>query len=131
MEVVDDLLNDNRRQLERLVDVYLSGDFPKEVLTDRKNRLEATILGLEKERGALVAQLEVGDLTEEQIKTLTDFVAEVGDGIDVANIDFETQRAVIGAMHVQATLFVKDEQKRVRVGCASRQERVFNLHSVY
>jgi site-specific DNA recombinase len=130
LEVVDDLLSDNQRQLERLLDVYLSGDFPKEVLTDRKNRLEATILSLEKERGALAAQLEVGDLTEEQIKTLTDFVAKVGDGIDVANIDFETRRAVIDAMHVQATLFVKDEQKWVRVGCALRQERVYNLRSV-
>lgn len=34
--VVDDLLADNRRQLGRLLDLYLSGDSPKDVLTDRR-----------------------------------------------------------------------------------------------
>lgn len=43
LEVVDDLLDDNRRQLERLVDLYLTSDFPKDVLMDRKDHLESTI----------------------------------------------------------------------------------------
>jgi hypothetical protein len=30
---VDDLLTDNRTQLQRLLDLYLLGDFAKEVLT--------------------------------------------------------------------------------------------------
>jgi hypothetical protein len=44
--VVDDILAENRRQLERLLDVYLAGDFPRELLTDRKSRLETTIRSL-------------------------------------------------------------------------------------
>jgi site-specific DNA recombinase len=127
LEVVDDLLTDNRKQLERLLDLYLSGDFPKEVLTERKTRLEKTILALEKERAGIVAQLEGGDLTEDQIKTLTDFVAGIAAGFDVANADFETRRAVIEALDVQAKLFVKDEEKWVQTWCMLGQERMHRL----
>lgn len=70
--MIDDLLADNCRQLERLLDLYLSGDFDKEVLTDRRTRLEATITALEKERAELTIQLETTTLTEGQIKTLAD-----------------------------------------------------------
>jgi len=68
LKVVDDLLADNRAQLERLLDLYLSGEFPKEALTDRKIRLETTISALEKERAGLVAHLEARTLTADQIK---------------------------------------------------------------
>ena len=44
--VVDHILAENRRQLERLLDVYLAGDFPRELLTDRKSRLKTTIRSL-------------------------------------------------------------------------------------
>jgi site-specific DNA recombinase len=46
LAVVDDLLNKNREQMERLLDLYLAGDFPKEVLTERKTRLHETIAAL-------------------------------------------------------------------------------------
>jgi hypothetical protein len=46
LAVVDDLLADSRAQLECLLDLYLSGDLPKEVQTDRKTRQEKMILAL-------------------------------------------------------------------------------------
>jgi hypothetical protein len=127
LEVVDDLLADNRNQLERLLDLYLSGDFAKELLTERKTRLEKTILALKKEQAEIVAQLEAGDLTEDQIKTLADFVAGIAAGLDVANAEFETRRAVIEALNVQAELFVKDGEKWVRTWCALGQETMYKL----
>jgi len=39
------------RELERLLGLYLSGGFPREMLTGRKTRLEATV-GALKEEGA-------------------------------------------------------------------------------
>jgi hypothetical protein len=68
--VVDDILTENRHQLERLLDLYLAGDFPREVLTDRKSCLETTIRSLERERTGLVAHLEAENLAEGQIQTL-------------------------------------------------------------
>jgi hypothetical protein len=115
-----------RQQLERLLHLYLSGEFPKEALTDGKTRLEKTILALEKERAGLVACLEAGELTESQIKTLKDFVAKVADGIDVADADLETRRGVVEALKVQAILKVEDGQKVVRARCMLG-EKVCNL----
>ena len=46
LEIVNDLLADERAQLERLLDLYLSRAFPKDVLTDRKARIEETIASL-------------------------------------------------------------------------------------
>jgi site-specific DNA recombinase len=124
--VVDDILAENRRQLERLLDVYLAGDFPRELLTDRKNRLETTIRSLERERSGLVDHLEAGNLTEGQIQTLRDFVAKVGAGIDVAEADFQTRRGVIEALNVQAVLTVEDGEKVVRARCRAG-DKVYNL----
>jgi len=50
--------------------------FPKEVLTDRKTRLETTITALEEERANLTIQLEAVTLTDEQIVTITGFAKE-------------------------------------------------------
>jgi hypothetical protein len=127
--VVNDLITDNRQQLERLLDLYLAGDFPKEMLTDRKIRLEKTILALEKERAGLAAHLEAGELTENQIKTLKDFIARVTDGIDIAEADFETRRGVIEALNVQATLAVEDGRKVAHVACIVG-ERVCELRRI-
>jgi len=41
--VVDDLLVDHRAQLQKLLDLYLDGNFPKEILVERRQRLQETI----------------------------------------------------------------------------------------
>jgi hypothetical protein len=137
-EVLDDLLSDNRRQLERLLALYLAGDFPREALTDRKSRLERTIADLEEERTTLLAQMEAGELSETQIRTLSDFVRKVAAGIEVGNADFETRRAVILALNVEALLYVKDghrdgsgtPQKWARVSCILAPDKDYNLRPV-
>ncbi len=104
LAVVDDLLADNRLQLGRLLDLYLTGDFTKEMLTDRKSRLEKTILALEKERVDLVAQLDAGMLTDAQVQDVKDFMAKVAPGIAMADADFDIRRGVIEALNVVAKL---------------------------
>lgn len=111
LAVVDDLLADNRRQLEKLLDLYLSGDFPKEVLTERKARLETTIAALEKERADLVVTLEAQTLTDEQILTIEQYAGEIADGLEEAENDFEARRRIIEGMDVQVRLTVEDGVK--------------------
>lgn len=77
MGVVNDLLADNRAQLERLVDLYLDGKFPIDVLTDRRSRLESTISALEREKTGLTAHLETLVLSAEQIQTVQKFAGKV------------------------------------------------------
>jgi hypothetical protein len=117
LAVVDDLLAENQGQLERLLDLYLSGEFPKEVLTDRKARLEGTISALEKEQAGLVAHLETRVLSVEQIQTLQEFAAKVGKNLDAMDSDFGAKRRLMDDLDVQVTLGMKDGQKWIFASC--------------
>jgi hypothetical protein len=117
LAIVEDLLADNQRQLERLLELYLTGDFPKEMLVERKDRLEDTVGKLERERKALVAQLEAQTLTEEQVESLENFALRVAEGLEYANEDFETRRRVIEMLDVRATLAIEDGEKVAYLRC--------------
>lgn len=111
LAVVDGLVADNQRQLEKLLDLYLSGDFPKEVLTERKARLETTIAALEKERVDLVVTLEAQTLTDEQILTIEQYAGEIAGGLEEAENDFEARWRIIEGMDVQVRLVIEDGVK--------------------
>jgi site-specific DNA recombinase len=117
LRVVNDLLADNRAQLERLLDLYLAGAFPKEMLTERKARLETTIAALERERDALAVQIEERTLTGEQVQTLQEFAARVAEGLADADGDFATRRGIIEDLDVCVTLAVEGGQKVVYARC--------------
>jgi hypothetical protein len=117
LNVVDDLLTDNRTQLERLLDLYLLGDFTKDVLIDRKVRLEETIFALERERSGLAAHLQAQLLTTEQIQTIQSFAAKVGENLEAMDGDLAAMRALIAALDVQVTLVVENGQKFVYTRC--------------
>ena len=87
MAVVDDLIADNRHQLERVLDLYLAGDFPRKALTERKERLQTTVDALEQERAELAEQLEVRTLTDGAIETIMEFISKMGQGLDKAELD--------------------------------------------
>lgn len=115
--VVEDLIADNKTQLERVLDLYISGDFPKEMLTERKAHLETTIKSLEKEQANLIASLRARTLTREQIQTIQEFAAEIADRLEIADTCPEVQRQLIEMLDVQATLTVENGEKVVYVSC--------------
>jgi len=117
LAVADSLLADNRRQLERLLDLYLSGDFDKEMLTERKARLETTIGALERERADLVARLDAKTLTDEQIQTITDLAERVKRRLPALDESFEARRRLIELLDVWVTLAVEDGKKIVYARC--------------
>ena len=117
LAVVDDLLANNQAQLERLLDLYLAGDFDKEMLTDRKARLEATITALEKEQGDLKAYLEARVLSIEQIHTIREFAAKTGENLEAMGDDFDAKRGLVEALDVGVTLVVEDGQQPIYVKC--------------
>lgn len=117
LTVVDKLITDNRGQLDRLLDLYLSGDFPKDALLDRKARLTDTITALEQEREGLAAQLRAQSLTEGEVQSVYDFAAEVAEGLSAADHDFETRRRIIELLDVRATLAVEEGEKVVYPRC--------------
>jgi site-specific DNA recombinase len=117
ISTVEGLLIDKRESLKRLLDLYLSGEFHKEMLIDKKADLEKTIAELEKERASLLANLEAQNITEEQEQTLIEFTRKIGKGLKAADANFKTRREVIEALGVEATLFHEAGQKTIRIKC--------------
>ena len=122
--VVSELLDENQMQLDRLLDLYLSGDLPKDLLLERKNRLETTVAALDQERASLTSRLEAQILTDDEMQNLQAFAAEVAQGMDAAEHDFETRREIIELLNVEGTLAVEDEQKVIYVRCMLGDEEL-------
>jgi site-specific DNA recombinase len=135
LKVVDDLLAENQQKLDRLLDLYLAGDFAKDVLAERKVRLEATVAALTKERDNIVRALDGSGLTVEQIRDLQAFAAQVAADLAANEDDFDTMRRVVEALNLEITLAVEDGEKvcYVRGALTSNPERLFivttNPHS--
>lgn len=110
INIIDDLLKDNQEQLERLLDLYLSGTFEKNILLERRQRLEDTIAKLEHERERLSTQF-AQTFTSRQIQTLTEFAKRLTGGLEVADTDFKKRRQLIKLLDVRAILMVEDGEK--------------------
>jgi len=122
LHVVEDLLTDNKAQLSRLLDLYLTGDFPRDILTERKARLQETIVALESERQRLTTQLEAGALTQAQVELVRDFAQHVGAGLEDAENDFKARRKLIELLDVRAMLAVEEGDQVVYFRCILSDE---------
>jgi site-specific DNA recombinase len=128
IKTLDTLIADNRAQLARLLDLYLAGDFEKDLLTDRKQRLEETIHALEKERDAMAGRLAGVTLTDRQKRDIRAFAAKAGKGLSVADRSFAARRKLVELLDVTATLALEDGQKVAYARCVLG-ERAFGIVS--
>ena len=117
LAVVDDLLKEHTTELERLLDLYLSGEFPRAMLAERKTRLEQTIASLQEEKARLAAGLRATLLSKDQSLQVQDFLAEVVEGLQLAGDSFESRRRIIEMLDVRGTLAIEDGQKVLYVRC--------------
>jgi len=114
-KIVEELRLDHERQLDRLLDLYISGDFDKEMLLDRKQRLEQTIRALEIEQCVLTLDGSL-QAREAKLETIDKMAQSVHEQIKQADTDFDTRRKLIETLGVEATLLVDDDgQKWVSV----------------
>lgn len=118
LAIVEDLTRENKEQLGRALDLYLSGEFPKEMLTERKMRLEETAQKLEQERTRLEDALTAHTLTDDEIANIFELAGIIREAIAKGNRDFATRREVIEMLKPQVTLYVEDGQRMAWVSCA-------------
>jgi site-specific DNA recombinase len=116
LDIIDDQIAKHQQQLNKLLDLYLGGEFPKELLTERKARLEKTLASLMQERGRLEEQLSANEITDEQITTIEEFASCVAQGLH--DLAFKDKHRVISLLDVQGTLAIEKGQKVVYVRCA-------------
>ncbi len=81
LTIIESQLAESQKQLSRLLDLYLNGNFAKEMLTERKERLEKTVADLTKERDEIASHIKTVQITDEDIAEITAFCEEVGKGL--------------------------------------------------
>lgn len=71
--VAENLSDQNNRELESALDLYLIDKFPKEVLISRKNELETALQSLEHDQTRLIKVIEEQPISPGQIKDVLEF----------------------------------------------------------
>ena len=130
LATIDKLLKDKKHELEKLLDLYLTGDFPRELLTERKKKIDNEIYGFEAQQSRLQSILDEEALGEERIKTLLELTHYVRNGMVEAENDFKKRRWVIDTLDVKATLAIENNEKVVYMSCMAGNESV-SFSSVY
>lgn len=115
LDIIDDQIAEYQQQLDKLLDLYLGNEFPREMLTERKARLEKTLTSLRQERENLEEQLSANEITDEQIATIEEFASCVAQGLQ--DLAFKDKCRVINLLDVQGTLAIEKGQKVVYVRC--------------
>ncbi len=114
----DDLIADNQAQLDRLLDLYLSGTFDKDMLTERKARLEATIVKLEHERGELAKRLGHRP-SDDEIEDIITFAY----GLAKADRDFAKRRKIVEVLDVRGILTIESGERICTVSFILKQSK--------
>ena len=113
--IVEEQINNYQAQLDRLLDLYLDGNFPKEVLTERKARLEEMLVSLQSEHNDLMAHVRNVTMTDDQLKYIEEFCATIRTGLDMA--DFVTKRHIIELLDIRGKIAFENGQKVIYLKC--------------
>ncbi len=118
IDSTDELLVENRGQLQRLVDLYMSGVYSLEDVQERKSRLEHTIHSLEDQRANLAARLEGQALTNDQVDDLQAFAADIRGRLDTAS--YQEKAQLFRVLNVTGRLTIEGGRRVFNVQCVLR-----------
>ncbi|MCA9957087.1 MAG: recombinase zinc beta ribbon domain-containing protein, partial [Anaerolineales bacterium] len=124
LDVVNQLLESNKDKLARLLDLYLEGSMMKEMLVDRRSRLETTIAALDEERVELENQLNSAVLSQQEIEDIFDFAKQAAEGLCEADENFEARRRIVELLEVRGALEVEGKEKYLYLQCGLGRENL-------
>ena len=130
LAVVDELLVEHRAQLQKLLDLYLDGNFPKEALIERRQRLQDTIDSLANERVNLAGRLESSAYSPEQLQALKEYTSQIASGLDEAEEDFDSRKYIVEMLSLFASLVIEYDEKVAYETCVFKTdpERLLITH---
>lgn len=122
LAVIEKKIAETEQQIAKLLDLYLSADFPRELLVERKARLEELLANLRKEHGDVHSHIEDVSLTDEQMAEIEEFCLSIREEVEIAT--FEDKRHIFDLVDLRGKLAVEEEGKVVYVKCKLGQQRV-------
>jgi hypothetical protein len=92
LAILESKQRDAVEQQRRSLDLYLNKEFPRDMLHERKERLEEVVRNLKQEQADIAANLQTNVISDEEIAEIEAFCAELRDKLDNAtselNISF-------------------------------------------
>ncbi|MBK8421043.1 hypothetical protein [Candidatus Villigracilis saccharophilus] len=120
---IDVQIQEHQKQLDKLLDLYLGGEFPKEMLTERKSRLEQMLTNLSKEQNDLAGHVRKVTMTDDQLSYIEAFCAKIKNGLEQA--DFNTKRQIIELLDVRGKIAFENNEKVLYLKCLISQQQRF------
>lgn len=117
LAVVSDRLTETQVKLERALDLYLAGDYSRDILKSKITELERELTSLKNEQTNLRERLDAALLDDQEVDTLVEFSQRVAQRLRDAEKDFKTRRRIIELLDVQATLCVEDGKHIAHIKC--------------
>lgn len=125
LELIEGHIAENEKQLNKLLDLYLSGDFERDMLSERRARLEENIGNLRKEQAEIASFLEQLVLSDAQVEDIRLFCETIKDVLDTAT--FEQKRQVLEMLDVRGTLAIEDNERVIYVKCLVTPQQRLSL----
>lgn len=122
MAIIDEQICEYQKQLDKLLDLYLGGDIPKDILTERKGRLEQMLGGLHKERNDLAGHIHKVAMTDDQLSYIEMFCAKIRKGLDKA--DFNIKRQIIELLDIRGKIAFENNEKVLYIKCLIQPQQV-------
>ena len=113
--IIEEQMNKYQAQLDRPLDLYLSGEFPKDVLTERKSRLEDMLFNLGKEHNNLMGHVRQVTMTDDQLAYVEEFCAKIRTGLDHA--DFNAKRQIIQHLDIRGKVAFENGERVLYLKC--------------
>ena len=113
--IIEEQIAKYQDQLDRLLDLYLDGEFPKEVLTERKASLEDLLVNLGKEHDDLMGHVWHVTMTDDQLSYIEEFCAKIRVGLE--NADYKTKRQIIELLDICGKVAFENEKKVLYLKC--------------
>ena len=95
LAVIERQIEDQDKQLGKILDLYLTGDFARDMLTERKIRFETNITNLRKEHQDIFAMIEKVTLTDNQMVEIQQYCDSIRDRVDTASFEEKRQSAIL------------------------------------
>ena len=125
------MIDANKRQVRdlesekaRLVKAYTKGILSLDDISREKVEIESELRDLNHANVKLERELTSQTLTDDDIASIQDMAAVIGEAIDVAIDDRDTQREVLSLLDFQAVFLEEDSEKFIDVSCILGRERL-------
>jgi site-specific DNA recombinase len=104
IEIVKNLLHENRQQLQKILDLYIDGKFSRDLLEKRKKKFEGRIYELASELERLTERMEYWLKKSETIESLKEFISDIHNLLNESETNFFYRRRIIEYLDVRAAI---------------------------